>query len=475
MKRLFRTEWQKLMRRPAFPILLLIFLLFVPGMGIFLNSQSLPAPAPTPNTADAAEVEKLKGSLENAREKLRSLQTEAALGADVYGEIFAARQEVIFFETAVEMRLPVWEREYISNTLFEFAALRATIDGTSDKTEVQAEEKTAKRLQKILEERDYGAYLAWQTETKELSGEELLSEQKKNNWLAALDPHGTGESFSLRRLLEEWDRIEKSLLSDTDIYHGTGEKLTAECRGRLAGRQKLLEARLDGGLLDDSTFADSFLNLLEQAGLFGMTPLLFFAASALLTGERENGSLWGLLCAPLSRRKIIFSKIGTLSALSFVLVLLNALLTVLMSVLFFRGSMLPAPVLFGNTVVTVPFVVFVFLTAFLRFLPLFFSLALAVFLAVCGTSGTLAALPSLGLLWGGEIVNTALGLLGKPARFLAFLPFRHYSLDETLLSGVSALAATPPLPFALSFAVLFGGALLLFALAAAVFCRKDFA
>ncbi len=406
---------------------LLFLLLFPLIFGFFYTPDS-----PVAVSTFDQQKEELELELERAKQEYPSLSEE---------EVAQGRQRILFFETALKYRLPVWSDDFS----FESASFYALLYRQWEILEAYPQEETEARrlflheqvneLGTILEERNLDRYLAFYRSHLEAEGNPFSPEEERKLLVTALRATATLDgtlSGGENLLLSYIDTLEKSLEEGTDHFFLTskGEPLSARKANLFSSLSEYWQRQLREGKANPVPANTETLFFFEDVGAFSLFLFaLFFGAE--LWKQGIGGKLIALCHLPL------------LSIALFV------------SVSHFApGCHVSYPVAILSRIIPLPFALGIFVRLLLKTLSLLPFFLLAIHLRE--KSGKVAPLywTSLFVLLY-ELIGFLLRLWLGASTLLWFLPFCYTDLSGAFLPNYPLSLATLP-----SWAVLLGFLLL---------------
>lgn len=405
-------------------LLPLLFLFLLPfALGFFDTPvEDLP-----PATVFDGQKPMIEEELEKAREEYAALSPE--------DETAQPRQKILFYQTALEFSLPIWNGDFYfesasvyASILREWEILNAHTPAESEERRLYLETKLS-QLEEILRQKNSSQYLLFYKNFLEEEGVQTKDEIEETvlllelNFLATQDAFfSPGEKETVRRI----QNLEKSLREGVDFFHPSREKtpLPQEDREEFKHlsafyRENLREGNVDPFPGNGETL--SFFTFLSAFSLFVVLLLVSLPNLFPLSGKTR---VWiGMIAIALA-----FSGLA------------------LATVLFVPDSLVSEPVFIFGTLFSVPPLFSLFLHLLFRLLshlPFFF----------------------LGLIWnqrtGKKLLPTLLipfsalcyGVLGILLRlFLAkspllpFLPFFYTDLDSAFFPAYPFQLPRAPIP-----------------------------
>lgn len=406
---------------------LLFLLLFPLIFGFFYTPDS-----PITVTTFDEQKEELERELEQAKEDYPSLGES---------EVGQGRQRILFYETALKYRLPVWSDDFSFESASFYALLYREweILEANPKAENEARRQflngQVQELSTILAQRDSQRYLSFYRNYLEAEDRAISPEEERNLLITALRADATedgvlsgGESLTLSYI----DSLEKSLTEGRDHFFPTakGEPLSNQKKTLFATLSEYWQKQIREKRVNPIPANTETLFFFEE---FGAYSLFLFA---LFFGEE----IW--------RR----GTGGRLLALSHLPLLAIALFVCVSH--FAPGSRVPYPVVISGRIFPIPFAVGIFLRLSLKTLSLLPFLLLAlIFKNKNQKKAPLYWFSFLVPLY--SLLGFFLRLWLGSSSLLWFLPFCYTDLSTALLPHYPiSIAMLPPWAVLLGFLLL---------------------
>lgn len=474
---LLRNEWTKTIHKKVVYVILILLVLGIVGMSLsfkFLSNDYRDESTFADNKeAIREQLETSKNQLATVKQKIKGLSSQDSLEAynDLINNISDynyLRSDIEQGQLALEYEVNIYSDGFLSDALIrlndmihakKFLELDRTGDSkaaldtdagledqyirsvaqygpysafTADELEAQIAE-----TQKILKEKDYGAYI--NSEKTRLEKDPMLSQERKALALSDLDldlklnPQGASDSPGLAQI-RNWQSNRDSLLQDIENQHSSGfEPLTdAEL---VTARQTvdqindyLGQVYESGQLPDRSSF--EFTIFLTSMATEALIFLMIILAGASISQEIATGSIKGLIIAPVKRSKIFYAKLLNilLTAIAFLLAIWLALTIDVYSLL--NGA--------NNSIYTGTSMALYLLTLFFSKLPLIFMIGLIAFTFSNVTRNTsitvgIAMIIQYGLM---SVYNFTKMVNNNFHAFFAFMPMEYLDLSPYLMPGL---------------------------------------
>ena len=472
--KLFFSELKKILRRKSAVSAFVFLMAVIPLTALFLLSLSpekKDAPPLSLSEKDRVSMERLLSAAETKKAALQERYDAGEREEELLWAIDQVNIDRVFFRTALEWDLPVWEYPFLSDLLYDYTELTLRSENGE---EIDEAERTA--LAAVLRRKNYAAAIAFEKERIQndprLSEEEKAEKIRENEILFLYDPAGAGAPSAVLNALQEEKRLKNSLQSGVDVYRdSTGATALADAdRKDYETYLALLSEKTESGLIDVSYFGERTLPLLSYAAEFAALIFLLLAIRILFREELEGKSIALLFSAPFSKKNVFWAKCAALACL-FLAAWIVAYAEIGMTLLLRFPESAKARVMI-SAAGAFPVLFWRYLMYFLalRFLPLvFLSLLSLLFAAAIPKKSTAAFLAP--VLFLSSPLYEVFSAARDPGFVFLFFPFSHFSVSSSLLPQTLEevqKSALPSVLYLLLFSILF-----LFA-ARILFCRKNY-
>ena len=304
---------------------------------------------------------------------------------------------------------------------------------TADELDVQIAE-----TQKILKEKDYGAYI--EGEKARIESDPNLSQERKEMALRDLDldlkinPQGDNNSSGLYQIIN-WQTTRDGLLQDIENqYNNMFEPMTdaelAESRQAVDQINHYLEQVYESGKLPDRSSFEFTVFLISVAAE-GLIFLIIILAGASISQEIATGSIKGLIIAPVKRSKIFYAKLLNILLIAIAFLLTIWLVLTLDVYSFLNGA--------NNSIYTntgMALYIFAYLFSKLPLVVMVGLIAFALSNVTRSTSITIGVtmIIQYGLM---SVYNFTKMVNNNFHAFFAFMPLEYLDLSPYLISGIN--------------------------------------
>ena len=427
------------------------------GMKLFFHAE---------NKKNAPEVfseqKEMEKQLEMSKAALAALEVYLQaedVNEKIYEDIFHAKQEILYYETALTYQVPVWSYPYLFETVSRFVLNTLTPEGPASENET---------LLRIMTERDFEGFTAFENERiakdPSLSESEKEAQIEENKLRFRLDPSGAALSARAEILISQIRDARRSLLENTDRYNPAtkGDSLSPSAKKTMEKKLSVLTYQLERGHYCDDKSVSGAVSLMEWI------PFLFFFVLCLAWAAGERGNRVSIDSTTSENEKAagrpgVRPLHNVFFAITCILLLLTLVIACSVYLLFPEGAVVFVfPV--GGRVFACPFPLAVFFSLLCRFAEICPVLAFALLLSRKVKKAWVRFTVPLALFIIGKITNAVLQITFPRSLWLDLLPFSQCNLrDQLFRFSDRALVTLPPPLFSLVYIAALSFGLLLMA------------
>ena len=484
---LYLNEMTKISHKLSVIIMLFIMAALVFGIGgLMLFSLKMSTANNIQNNNDTWQTQNNQQQLQNYKTQLADIQAkEKTAGADLANlqmQEQSLKNQIDMFQYAADNNINMNSQEYravamqklftYKDTVSQLKSYPAEMLTDKQKKEITTDQDYITRLQKVIDNKDYAAYIVISNEivsnNSDLTDDQKQIEKDMNALRLKINPTGeTNNSIygvdNTEQLISQISSNKYSLLNNFGYVSGsqTAKSLTTTDREKLSNDIVVNTYKLENGMVkvdNASAIRNSAQVTMMSFGLIMMVILMMILAGGCVSSEISTGSIKSLIIAPVRRWKILFAKFLSLLTVLIVSGLFLYGISILAYGIFF-GFNTVTPYVFasGGTPHVMNYYLFFLAKIFVNLLPVLFYMVLAFMLSVVTRNTAASVGISIAVFFAGSIVSSLITAFAK-GEWVKFLPFsnmdvtgRVFPYDTTLamLGGTTAGAVSTTIAFSL--------------------------